>query len=87
MSVKTVQCSFEEWVGQAFKDILIAIAGLALVEYILDKFRNKPPEQPPKPVVARALPLTAHATISQPTAVVTESKEGKAERKLGRGQF
>ena len=89
MSVKTIRCSLEELGCQAYKDILTAIAGGALLEYILNAVRipfNRPPEQPPddtpEPVVLEALPITANATISQPTLVVTESKEGKAVRKL-----
>ena len=85
MSVRTVRCSFEEWVWETLKDIWDVLGDLRLVEYILDMFRNKPPKQPsddtPEPVIARALPLSANATVSQPTLVVRGPAEGKTERK------
>ena len=75
MSVRTVRCSFEEWVWETLKDIWDVLGDLRLVEYILDMFRNKPPEQPsddtPEPVIARALPPQCECNC-QPTNTCSE---------------
>lgn len=68
--MRAIQYSFEEWVTKPVVQGLISKASGFRLERWVEGRSRKPRNDTPAPVVGRVLPLTAHATISQPTAVV-----------------